>query len=154
MSRPSRDSMESKSFMDALGSLFRLDCVRINRILETVEYAAIYSFISLFVGSYIDHFFDKLYPVKDEIETRRQMWITIGFVCLQVIISAVAVLYIRKMGDLFPFLFNVCPSIYVEHYNVKEIEGEIAIALVYVGCQVNLMRQLEKLKAYLYPKSQ
>ena len=148
--------MESKSFVDALGSLFRLDCVRINRILETVEYAAIYSFISLFVGSYIDHFFDKLYPVKDkdEIETRRQMWITIGFVCLQVIISAVAVLYIRKMGDLFPFLLNVCPSIYVEHYNVKEIEGEIAIALVYVGCQVNLMRQLEKLKVYLYPKSQ
>lgn len=136
---------EHKSFEDRLRSLFMFDCYRVSRILETAQYAMLYACLCLPVGIGIDAMCSKLYPEPENktTYTGRQLWVAIAVAILQVVISAVSIIYIRKLADLVPFIFNVCPSQYMAHYHVGEIFGETAIALVFVGVQVTLVKKLE-----------
>jgi hypothetical protein len=54
-------------------------------------------------------------------------------------------------GEVVPFIFEFCPEKYVPHWKVKEVEGELAIALCYVGIQTNIVDTLATLrKSYAY----
>ena len=140
---------EEKPFMERLKSLLSVDCIRFSRIIETIQYAFLYACICLPVGIGIDMIFANLYPKvkEEEVYTWNQTWQAIGICICQVILNAVSIIYIRKMADLFPFFFNLCPSRYVAHYHVDEVFGEAAIALIYVGVQTSLIRALDKIRA-------
>ena len=145
---------EEKPFSERLKSLLSLDCVRLSRILETMQYAVLYTFLCIPVGTCIDALFTPLYPRtenKDAQFNARQAWHAIGVATLQVVLFAVAVIYIRKVVALFPFVFNLCPSRYVQHYHVDEVVGESALALILVGVQVSLVDNLVKIRKHFFP---
>lgn len=145
-----------KSFGERLQSLLAMDCFRIGRIFETAQYAVLYACICLPVGLGIDMLCKPLYPkaqpAKDgEEETYRggQLWRAIAAAVLQVMLSAVSIIYVRKLADLVPFLFNFCPARYVAHYHVDEVFGEIAIAMIFVGIQTSLLDALARIRRSL-----
>lgn len=139
-----------KTTREAFISLLRLDCIRFSRLAETAQYAAIYAFLALFVGVGLDSFCAKIYPVKEgAIKNWGQFWGTVGVMIAQVVISAVAVFYLRKIAQLFPLFLNFCPSRYKVGYHVPERVGEIAIALVYVGAMGTLLDNLDRVRSFL-----
>lgn len=143
-------------------SLISFDCIRVSRILETAQYAILFGILALIVGFLIDWFFRPLYPVpkksqkcSEPIFSGGQILQAIVILLLQVMISAVLVIYIRKIGELVPFLTQMCPDRYVPHWKVKELEGELAIALVYVGVQTSLIDTLAALRrSFAYVRCQ
>ena len=147
---------EEKSFGERLRSLFAMDCFRIGRILETTQYALLYACICLPIALGIDLLCNGLYPKveaskegQESVYSRGQIWQAIAAAILQVVLSAVSIIYVRKIADLVPFLFNICPSRYVSHYHVEEVFGEIAIAIVFVGVQSTLLEALARIRRSL-----
>jgi hypothetical protein len=55
-------------------------------------------------------------------------------------------LYVRKAGELIPFLFNLCSSRYVAHWKVRELDGELAVGCVYIGIQTSLLDTLATIR--------
>jgi hypothetical protein len=147
---------EEKPFEERLRSLFAVDCIRISRILETMQYAFLYACICMPVGLGIDALFSRLYPKVEEeaVYSWRQFWVAVAVVVGQVVVNAVSMIYIRKFADLFPFFFNFCPSRYVAHYHVDEVFGEAAIALLFVGVQTSLIHALDKIRGKFSTKAQ
>jgi hypothetical protein len=146
----SEEGETQKTFGQSVWSLIDLDTIRLSRIAETAQYAAIYAILALFVGVGLDMLCAKIYPVKDGvIETWPQFWGTAGVVLLQVIISAVMVFYMRKVAQLFPLILNFCPSRYKVGYHVPERVGEIAIALVFVGAMSTLLKNMDRMRFFL-----
>jgi hypothetical protein len=142
-----------KTFGQSLKSLLAIDCIRLSRIAETAQYAAIYAFLALFVGIGLDTLCAKMYPVKDgNIETWPRFWGTVAVMMLQVIASAIMVFYLRKVAQLFPLFLNFCPSRYHVGYHVPERVGEIAIALVYVGAMGTLLKNMDRMRCFLTKK--
>ena len=141
-----------KDLWERVESLFTFDCIRISRILETAQYAVIFGILALFAGWGIDQMVKSLYPQPNGVRgkcktfTYRQSWRVVGVILFQVMCSAVLAIYIRKLGDVVPFFFGSCSGRYIPHWKVKEVEGEIAIALVYVGIQTNLIEALATLR--------
>ena len=142
------DLPEYKPFGERVESLLALDCYRFTRILETAQYAALYTCLCLPVGLLIDWLCARFYPEADAGNRYdgRKRWLAILVAVMQVVLSAVSIIYIRKIADLVPFFFNLCPSRYVAHYHVEEVFGEAAIALVFVGVQVTLVKRLETIR--------
>jgi len=147
---------EEKSFGERFRSLVALDCFRVGRIFETAQYALLYACICLPVGLGIDllckGLYPKLEPTKEGEESvykGGQLWQAIAAAVLQVVLSAVSIIYVRKLADLVPFLFNFCPSRYVAHYHVEEVFGEIAIAIVFIGIQATLLEALARIRRSL-----
>jgi hypothetical protein len=142
---------EEKHFLERLASLFDVSCIRLSRILETAQYALLYACICMPIGIGIDRIFNNLYPSVEEdssYTSAKQLWQAVGVAVLQVILSAISIIYIRKIADLVPFLFSACPSRYVAHYHVDEVFGEAAIALVFVGVQTSLIKALDNIRGY------
>ena len=142
------------TFAERLHSLLAFDCTRISRIIETAQYALIYGLLALLSGFVVDWLFRPLYPLPSKkkihcdnaIFTRGECLRAVAILLLQVVVSAVLVIYIRKIGELVPFLIQLCPDKYVPHWKVKEVEGELAIALMYVGIQTSLIDTLSTLR--------
>jgi hypothetical protein len=145
-----------KSPRAALESLLRFDCVRLSRLFETIQAAVLYSLLVLFAGAALDRAFERFYPVQrggggsgPERLTRAQFWKTLPLVLAQVALSSLAVFYVRHLVNLVPFL-NLCPSTYISGLGVTEVmTGELSVAMVFVGVQTNLLRQMELLRNYL-----
>lgn len=142
---------------ERIASLFTFDCIRLSRILETAQYALVFGILALGVGFGIDWLFRPLYPKASKkgcggfVYNRLQALHVIGIMLLQVMISAISIIYIRKIGEVVPFLLEICPSKYVPHWKVKETEGEIAIALMFVGIQTSIVDNLSTLrKSFAY----
>ena len=144
-----------KPFSQRLQSLLRVDCIRASRILETCQYAALYTLMCLPVGILIDSLFARMYPkVSEEGKglTRGEAWWAVLTCTLQVMLDAVVIFYIRKVANLFPFMLDfLCYDKYVPHYKVAEIFGEAAMALIFVGCQTSLIDTLARLRKYFSP---
>ena len=147
----------SEPFSERLDSLLSFDCVRFSRIMETIEYGCAYAVLTFFAGTLIDALMQNLYPGEKKCEPLKsegEFWRCFLFVVLQSVFSAVSIIYIRKIAQLLPFVFDVCPEgKYAAHQHVSEYEGEILIALVFIGSQSNLVRQLIRLRNYLVPAS-
>ena len=144
------------SFVDRLESLLSFDCVRISRLLETIEYGSLYAIITFFVGAFLDAAFQNLYPGEKKCEPLKnagEFWRTFTIVMMQGIVAALLVIYIRKTAQLMPFIFDVCPKgKYAAHEHVKEYEGEILIGIIFVGVQANMVRQLVRVRNYIVPQ--
>ncbi len=143
-----------KTFGAALRSLVTVDCIRFSRLMETAQFAALYAFFALFAGVGVDRLCGLLYPVKSgPLRSAGQFWGTLGVMVLQVVLGALVVFYIRKVVQLFPLLFNFCPSRYREGFHVPERAGEMAVALVFVGSMDTLLRNIDRLREYLEGKA-
>jgi hypothetical protein len=141
-----------KSPREALRSLFSVDCVRGSRLLETIQFAFIYGILAIFIGAWIDALFFKIKqpPLSDDKRLDGQQFAETICLCLaQVILSALAVFYMRKIVGVIPPLFNFCPSHYVPHAGVHEFEGEIAVAMIFIGVQTTFVRRLELLRRFI-----
>ncbi|NBU16858.1 MAG: hypothetical protein EBS48_07570 [Actinobacteria bacterium] len=143
---------DDKTFRERFASLIRVDCIRTSRLLETCQYACVYTLLCLPLGIAVDSLFAKLHPAVEEGKklTKAQLWKAVFVCALQVIVDALAIFYVRKVANLVPFLFNICPRSYVAHYHVDEFFGEAAIAIIFVGVQTGLVRTLELLRKQLF----
>jgi hypothetical protein len=141
-----------KDFGERFVSLVRFDRVRITRILENVQYGAVYAFCALFLGSLLDHVVRPLYPKgepKDPL-TWRGFWRVAGAVVVQVILNVIVVFYMRKLADLMPPVINLAPHTYLPHYHVTEFTGELALALVFIATQTTLLDQVGRARRFLF----
>ncbi len=126
-----------KHFIDHLESLKKLDIVRINELLELIQYNVIYC-ISAFIGGLS---INSIFPDYNES-------ISIGRLSLEVIgellVLVLVVFYIRRFVKTIPFLFHLTstgPNGF-QPYLTTEYQGEIALGIIFVGVQFRLIRKL------------
>ena len=89
-----------KIFAERLKSLFAFDCVRVSRLLETAQYAAIFAALALVFGFVIDYAIHPLYPkpsqsIKNKsckIFTTTEAAKTVGVMVLQVMLAAALII--------------------------------------------------------------
>lgn len=158
MSEPLPAIPQPTTFSERFHSLIMFDCIRGSRIIETAQYAFIFGLLALVGGFCIDWLFRPLYPVAKRkranctklVFTGMESLHAVAVLLLQVMVSAVLVIYIRKIGELVPFFIQLCPDKYVPHWKVKEVEGELAIALMYVGIQTSIIDTLSTLRVSVF----
>ncbi len=126
-----------KHFIEHIASLTRFDIVRINELLELIQYNVIYC-ISAFVGGLS---INVIFPEYNET-------VSIGRLSLEIIGELLAlvivVFYIRRFAKLVPFLLHVTgagPNGF-KPYLTTEYQGEIALGIIFVGVQFRLIRKL------------
>ena len=140
------------SFQDSFRSLVTFDRIRITRIFEIIQYAFLFSIAAIFAGAVIDRLFAPLYPIHGEdsapLKGTGESVHTVLTLALQVVVGALTVFYIRKVVDLIPPIVNLAPEVYIKHRGVSESQGEMSLAIIFVGIQMNAIRELEKLRNY------
>ena len=141
------DILESKTVSERIESLVRVDCIRLSRLLETAQYAMLYAVLCIPIGIGIDRLFSRAYPRIEEGGTysRKQCVHAVLVVALQVAFNAICIFYMRKLVNIVPVFLKLCKA-YVSHYHIEEFFGEVAIAVVFVGIQTNLISVLDKLR--------
>jgi hypothetical protein len=126
---------------ERIDALTRLDELRIIELLESVQYGLGYLFVGFFMGVGTDMVFPVFDPKKDTFTVFLE-------VILQCITLVIVVFYCRKIVKLMPFLFAF-NSKYRVHES-DEYQGEIMIAVVLIGVQINLIKKLDLLSKNLY----
>ena len=124
-----------------IDKLTRVDEVRAMEILESIQYGLGYLFVGFFLGVATD----MLFPVFD---SKKDEWEVFAEVILQCITLIVVVFYCRKIVKLMPFVFAF-NSKYRVHES-DEYHGEIMIAVILIGVQINLIKKLDLLSKKLY----
>jgi hypothetical protein len=124
-----------------IDKLTRVDEVRAMEILESIQYGLGYLFVGFFLGVATD----MLFPVFD---SKKDEWEVFAEVILQCIMLIVVVFYCRKIVKLMPFVFAF-NSKYRVHES-DEYHGEIMIAVILIGVQINLIKKLDLLSKKLY----
>lgn len=117
--------------------LTKLDIERLGQILEILQYSLLYAFSAGFFGTLLEH----LFPLPDE---SKKTHIIIFEVLIQCMLSALAVFYLRKIVKIVPFILE--GGKYYEKHSIDEYNGEIMIAIVFVGIQKNLVTKIEILR--------
>ena len=126
-----------KHFIEHLSSLTRFDIIRINELLELVQYNVIYC-ISAFLGGLS---INAIFPEYNEA-------VSIGRLSLEIIGELLAlvlvVFYIRRFAKVIPFLLHLTGSgpNGFKPYLTTEYQGEIALGIIFVGVQFRLIRKL------------
>lgn len=126
-----------KHFIEHLGSITRFDIVRINELLELIQYNVIYC-ISAFIGGLS---INAIFPEYTET-------VSIGRLSIEIIGELLAlvivVFYIRRFVKTVPFLLHISGSgtNNFKPYLTTEYQGEIAIGIIFVGVQFRLIRKL------------
>jgi hypothetical protein len=139
-----------KTVGEAVKSFFKMDRIRITRLCEIVQYALLFSILALLVGKAIDTTFAHFYPAKGEESIKNlSQFIRSGLVVsIQVVLSALAVFYMRKLIDIVPIFVNFAPGVYVPHWRANESSGEISLAIIFIAIQAEAIHQLEKMRKY------
>lgn len=131
----------NKYIENRIDKLMRHDEVRIMELLESIQYGLGYFIIGFFLGVATD----MLFPVYD---SKKDSFTLFSEVFLQCITLIVVVFYCRKIVKLMPFAFAF-NSKYRVHES-DEYHGEIMIAVVLIGVQINLIKKLDLLSKNLY----
>jgi hypothetical protein len=126
---------------DRLGAVSDVSCIRGNRILETIFYTLIFVPCSFALGALVDMMFP-LSPADDCTSS----WHTAWRAALQLVVAAVAVVYVRKLAHIARYSPVRCPH-YKPHHHVNEYWGEVTLATVFIGTQRNLMTRIGDLRA-------
>ena len=126
---------------DRVDRLTRVDEVRAMELLESIQYGLGYLFVGFFLGVGTD----MLFPVYT---SEKDAWTVFSEVILQCVTLIVVVFYCRKLVKLMTFLFAF-NSKYRLHES-EEYHGEIMIAVVLIGVQINLIKKLDFLSKKFY----
>jgi hypothetical protein len=120
---------------ERIEKLFRFDIIRINELLELVQYTVIYAVTCFFTGLGIN----SLFPEYDENKPT-------GYLIAEILgeLSAViiAIFYIRKINKLIPFFLLAGNSKSYIPYQTTEYNGEITISLIFVAMQFRLLKKI------------
>ena len=131
----------NKYIENRIDKLIRHDEVRLMELLESIQYGLGYFFVGFILGVLTDMLFPIYDPNKDELTVFTE-------ITLQCILLIVVVFYCRKIVKLMPFAFAFS-SKYRAH-QTEEYHGEIMIAVVLIGVQINLIKKLDFLSKKLY----
>lgn len=118
-------------------SLTKFDFIRLYQLLEILQYSVLYAFVAGLAGLLLE----RIFPEPDRSKSNYQILIE---VLLQCMLSALSVFYIRKIVKVVPFILE--DSKYYKTHGVDEYNGEIMIAIVFVGIQKNLLTKIDILR--------
>jgi hypothetical protein len=131
----------NKYIENRIDKLTRHDEVRLMELLESIQYGLGYFFVGFILGVASD----MVFPVYD---SKKDVWAVFTEVFLQCIVLIVLVFYCRKIVKLMPFLFAFTPKYRV--HESDEYHGEIMIAVILIGVQINLIKKLDFLSKNLF----
>ena len=133
-----------------LKHLFNHDEARIMELLESIEFGLGYLGIGFIAGVFVD----ALFPVYDE---TKDTYIVFFETVIHALILIIVVFYVRKIVKIMPFLFvldfdtNGDGKVSKYHpYQATEYSGELMIALILVGSQLNLIKKVDLLSRKIY----
>jgi len=119
-------------------------------ILESIQYGLGYLFIGFIAGALVDALFPKYDETKDTFTVFAET-------VIHSMLLIIVVFYVRKIVKIMPFLFvinidtNGDGKIAKYHpYQATEYSGELMIALILVGSQLNLIKKVDLLSRRLY----
>ena len=131
-------------FLDNLKNIFKLDAIRIQKILEILQFTIIYAIITLYIGAYIDHYLFPDYKKNTDINT------LIKEVILQSIVIAICHYYIKKLGLLFPFLFKFTKDYEPGLKNEYELGFSIGLSIIFFNTQIDFSKKIIDIVNYFY----
>lgn len=139
-----------KSHLDErVEKLVRFDIIRINELLELVQYTILYSITSFFAGLGINAVFPEYDPNRP---TYRLLLEVLGELCAVVI----AIFYIRKLNKLVPFFMLFGGTKGYIPYQTTEYNGEITLSIVFVAMQFRLIKKIgllgERMNNFIFGK--
>jgi hypothetical protein len=115
------------------------------QLLESIQYCLGYLVIGFLFGTVLDSLFPKFEEEKDT-------WKVFMEVLFQTIALIIIIFYTRKIVKLMPFLFTVNFDvngdgriIKYRPYESTEYSGEITIAIILIGSQINFIRKIDVL---------
>lgn len=137
--------MHSKSYIKHIecrvNDLVKFNINRFSQILEILQYSLLYAFVAGIFGVLLEYIF----PLPDE---SKPTYILLFEILMQCMLSALAVFYLRKIVKIIPFILE--GGNYYKTHSVDEYNGEIMIAIVFVGIQKNLVSKIEILRKRLF----
>lgn len=103
-----------QDFQTQLSKVFDFSFIRAQKLLETVQFAAIYMMFGMAIGITLE----KVFP-KENTKTLDNMpsWKLYGLFLLRMSIIVIASFYIKKIGNLIPFMFHVTDD-YISGYKL------------------------------------
>jgi hypothetical protein len=122
--------MNIDKFIDKFKELFILTKLRKNTLKSIIEYSVLY----LILVSSIGFFIDRLFPIYNE--RKRKIYIFLE-VCIQIILSTIAIYYIREFIILLPLLFP-----FMIHSQSHYQHGDIIISIILLSVQQNLQNKI------------
>lgn len=139
-----------KHFRERLASLLSRSDIRVMQLLEILQYGVIYMSLAFVLGAGLE----LVFPRFDE----KKQWKPVALeVVLQVASFTVLVFYVRKIAKLVPFMFQLQWDLdgngkiaKFSPYQTTEYSGEIAIGLVLIASQANLLKKIDLLARELY----
>lgn len=130
--------------------LFDHDEARIMELLESIQFGLGYLSIGFIAGVFID----ALFPRYDE---TKEIHLVFFETVLHALTLIIVVFYVRKIVKIMPFLFvidldtNGDGKVSKYHpYQATEYSGELMIALILVGSQLNLIKKVDLLARKIY----
>lgn len=126
---------------DRLDSLVSLDSIRIQNILEILQYGLLYLVAGFLSGAFLDTCF----PLADEKKDTTEIF---GEVVGQSMLLILVIYYVRKLVKIVPFMFQFTKS--YRPYGATEYSGEIMIAIVLIGSQFSLLKKIDILSRRFY----
>jgi hypothetical protein len=134
-----------KYFLKRLASLVQFDEVRLMQIFESIQYCLGYLVVGFLFGTILDSVFPKFEEEKETTSIFLE-------VILQTIALIILIFYTRKVVKLMPFLFTVNFDVNGDGviqkyrpYESTEYSGEITIAIILIGSQINFIRKIDVL---------
>ena len=126
-----------KQFITRLRKLFNVNNIRLNELLEITQYTIIYGLVAFFCGTYVNKFF----PTFDK---TKPTWQILLEILGETVILSICIFYIRKLVKIIPFIHLPGKSRYIP-YMSAEFEGEIALSVIFVSLQINLLEKIREL---------
>lgn len=131
---------------DRLAAVADVSCIRGNRVLETIYYAVMFIPCSFALGTLVD----LLFPLSDN--GCESTWTEAWRAALQLVVAAVAIVYVRKIAHIAKYNPVRCPQ-YKPHHHVNEYWGEVTLATVFIGTQRNLMTRIGTIRERIDPRA-
>ena len=124
--------------------LFRMDAIRVSKLLEIAQYAIISFWFYILIGTFLN----KLFPVYNE---KKNLYLVSLEVTMQIFVLVIVEYYARKIISTVPFFFSLTPAF------ISNLKGEITTAmmatmLALLATQTNFMNKVRLLQSAFVKK--
>lgn len=133
------DTSMSKHVVLYSERFFRLDAIRISKLLEIAQYAVISFWFNIVIGGFLDKLFPKFNPEKN-----------IYLICLeitvQIFVLAIFLYYSKKLLSIIPFFLSVSKK-YIPNLKNEMSVGMASAPLALLATQANLISKVRFLQS-------